>query len=134
MIIIINSVLVFIQLKPEIAQGMRGLVIIGDPLLSFQLEVFYIEPAFDVVVTALLPVFRAGGAVNSAVVVGRGQHSPELLKFVAVVGIGVLSIEESGQAKHCHINGCLESDFQFHDFVLLYQKGNQVIKLRNLPG
>ena len=57
-----GGVFVPVELHPEVAQGVRRFIVIGDRLGAGEMILFLIEADLDIVVGALLPVLWAGSA------------------------------------------------------------------------
>ena len=96
---IISRVLVFVELQPEVTQGLGRLIDISDVFAAIEAQVVHIQGTLDVVITALLPVLRAGRAVDVAVIVGIGKQVGDLFKFVAVVRNGLGKKAQTPQQK-----------------------------------
>ena len=82
--------LVLVELQPQIAENIRGVVEISDRFDTSELQVFFIQASFDIIVAALLPVFGTGSPACGTVFVGRGQRCAKLLELVSVVGVWIV--------------------------------------------
>lgn len=63
---------------------------IGHRFGANDAEVFFVQCYINIIICALLPVLRARCARSRAVGVGRGQNGAQLLKFITVVGGGIV--------------------------------------------
>ena len=69
---VVDSMLIFVELQPEVAQGLGRLVVVADQFAAVEAQVVHIECTFNIVITSLLPVLSTRRTIYVAVVVGIG--------------------------------------------------------------
>lgn len=100
--IVLCAVLVLIQLQPKISELVGRVVEVGDRFRPHEPLLIFIQRGFDVIVTALLPVFGAGGSAGRAVFIRGRQYGAQRFEFITVIGSWIVLGHEGATGGQTH--------------------------------